>query len=418
MRRLLIALVLAPAFTVEAEITLVSPKQGETVSQLWPKVTEFLDMPRADRKENPKRLSDKERKLFKRSKSAKPMDFSWKGDANGIYTLTVKRMPDGKVFHTAIVTGCTASVKGRLEIARTWEWTVTCGDEMATGMFSTEDRAPRIISLDGVRNARDIGGRIGLDGRRIKQGLVLRTGGLNHNAPSVYYKYDEIIELHKAGKLATAGTWKSRSLGRDYDGRLKNGKGLDKNFLRLFKSGPTQPGKERLSDADRKYLLGFIGVKSDIDFRDDWECFGMTGSPLGDDVYWYHSTCWAGYGGFVTPRGRDTAALTFSVFLNEKSYPIIFHCIGGTDRTGTFAYLLEALLGVDEEEMIRDYEMSFIGGGGVDTRHYGWLEGLVKAVRDLPGDTIAEKAKGYFLSLGFTDEEIERVRNFLLEEKK
>ena len=413
----MVALAIAPVFAVEAEITLVSPKQGETVSQLWPKVKEFLDMPRAERKVNGQRISKKEKDVFKHSKSAMPVKFKWNGDQNGIYTLTVKRMPDRMVFHSATVTGCTASVAGRLEIARTWEWTVSGGGETATGTFSTEDRAPRIISLDGVRNVRDIGGRIGLGGRRIKQGLVLRTGGLNYNAPSVYYTYDEIIELYKAGKLATAGTWKSRNLGRDYDARLRNGKGIDKNFLRLFKSGPTEPGKERLTAADREYLLGFLGVKSDIDFRNDWECFGMTGSPLGDDVVWHHYNCMSGYGGFVTPNGRASFTPAFSVFLNKDNYPIIFHCIGGTDRTGTFAYLLEGLLGVDEEEMIRDYEMSFIGGGGVDPKHYSWLESLVKAVRELPGDTIPEKVKGYILSLGFTDEEIERVRNFLLEEK-
>ena len=112
---------------------------------------------------------------------------------------------------------------------------------------------------------------------------------------------------------------------------------------------------------------------------------------------------------------RASAALAFSLFVDKTNYPIVFHCIGGTDRTGTFAYLLEGLLGVDEEDLIRDYEMSFIGGGGVDKRHYGWLETLIKAVRALPGDTIPEKLEGYFLSLGYTKEQIRFVREFLLE---
>ena len=415
MKRLVMALAVISVWTAEAALTLLAPKEGETVPQLWPKVKEFLDMPREARKENAYKISKKEKNQFKQSRGAKPVEFAWTGDTNAVYTLTVKRLPDGKVFHSAIVTGCTASVKGRLEIAREWEWSVTGGGETATGRFATEDRAPRIVSFDGVRNARDIGGRIGLNGRRIKQGLVLRTGGLNHNAPTVYYTYDEILKMHAEGTLAGAGVGKSRSLGYEYETKLKSGKGIDRKFLRLIKQGPDKPGAERLTPADKDYLLGFIGLKSDLDFRSDWECFGMTGSPVGEDVNWYHYCCVSGYGGFVSPTGRASAALAFSLFVDEKNYPIDFHCIGGTDRTGTFAYLLEGLLGVDEEDLIRDYEMSFIAGGGVDKRHYGWLETLIKAVRELPGDTIPEKLERYFLSLGYTKEQIEFVREFLLE---
>lgn len=411
------ALAFALAAAAEAAITLVSPKEGETVPQLWPKVKEFLDMPREARRENGLKLSAAAKGEFKKSRGAKPVEFAWTGDTNAVYTLTVRRLPDGKVFHSAVVTGCTAAVKGRLEIAREWEWSVAGGGETAKGRFATEDRAPRIVSLDGVRNARDIGGRIGLDGRRIRQGLVLRTGGLNYNAKSEYYKYDEILQLHKEGRLASAGPWKSRRTAIEYEAKLKSGRGIDRNFLRLFKHGPTAPGDERLTAADREYLLGFVGVKTDLDFRDDWECFGMTGSPLGDTVTWCHYSWISGYGGFTTPNGRASAARAFSLLVDRHNYPIVFHCIGGTDRTGTFAYLLEGLLGVEEEELIRDYEMSFIAGGGVDKRHYGWLEGLIKAVRELPGDTIAEKMKGYFVSLGFKPEEVEAVREMLLEPK-
>ena len=41
---------------------------------------------------------------------------------------------------------------------------------------------------------------------------------------------------------------------------------------------------------------------------------------------------------------------------------IYFHCRIGTDRTGTVAYILEGLLGVPEEDRIRDYELSFFYG--------------------------------------------------------
>ena len=41
---------------------------------------------------------------------------------------------------------------------------------------------------------------------------------------------------------------------------------------------------------------------------------------------------------------------------------VFFHCTIGTDRTGTIAYFLEGLLGVSEEDRLRDYEMTYYFG--------------------------------------------------------
>ncbi len=41
---------------------------------------------------------------------------------------------------------------------------------------------------------------------------------------------------------------------------------------------------------------------------------------------------------------------------------IYFHCRIGTDRTGTLGYILEGLLGVPEEDRVKDYELSFFSG--------------------------------------------------------
>lgn len=407
---------LLASFGLQAAIVPVAPKEGETVEQLWPDVKAFLDLPREARRHNAKKITAAQKKAFKAHVGAKPVEFRWRGAADGVYSFKVARLPDGKVFVETTVTGCTTRVKGRLEIARQWKWSVSDGKSSCGGTFRTEDRAPRIVSLEGIRNVRDLGGWKGLNGRRVKQGMMLRTGGLNNNAKSVYYTYEEILDLFKQGKLEGAGVGKNASeLSRKYASNLGRGNGIDKNFLRLIKEAPKGPGTERLTAADRDYLLGFWKMRSDLDLRGDWETFGMLFSPLGKDVNWFHYETKAGYGGFVSPVGRACQALNVSVLVNGKNFPIDFHCIGGTDRTGTMAYLLNGFLGVDEEDLIRDYEMSFIGRGGVDKRHYDWLEGLVKAVRNLPGENLAAKIRGYYLSLGFTAEQLDDLRKRLLE---
>ena len=63
------------------------------------------------------------------------------------------------------------------------------------------------------------------------------------------------------------------------------------------------------------------------------------------------------------------------VVFNHDS--IFFHCTIGTDRTGTMAYFLEGLLGVSEEDRLRDYEMTYFFGLTNRTRFHdsvGWSD--------------------------------------------
>ena len=54
--------------------------------------------------------------------------------------------------------------------------------------------------------------------------------------------------------------------------------------------------------------------------------------------------------------------MTYVVGSGGTGENIFFHCTIGTDRTGTIAYFLEGLLGVSEEDRLRDYEMSYFFG--------------------------------------------------------
>ena len=68
-----------------------------------------------------------------------------------------------------------------------------------------------------------------------------------------------------------------------------------------------------------------------------------------------------------TPHGPNYQAvksalrtvMEYVVFNNDN---IFFHCTIGTDRTGTLAYFLEGLLGVSEEDRLRDYELTYFFG--------------------------------------------------------
>ena len=393
------------ALAAVAEIAIVSPKDGATVGQLFPTQLKFVRESQQEREKYFDGAANAEA-MKKDGSFAKPIDIAWTG-ADGACTVTVKRLPDGKVFFSGEAKGGKAKVDS-LEIAREWELTVSDGRDSAKCTFKTEDQAPRIVNIHpNIGNCRDIGGRIGLGGRRIKQGLVFRTPGLNHNAPIEYYSNDEIMALFKDGKLRSMG-----DAGKHLDSKLKKGGKLHSKGKKngLVKRKNFAPGKKRMTDEERIAVLARWGFKSDIDLRRDDECFGMTGSPLGDGVTWFHYS----YSAYRIEK-KECNEKVFKVFLDPKNYPIVFHCIGGADRTGTVALLLEALLGVDENNLWMDYLTTGFLGVVSDARHKESIGQVFADLRKYPGDTWAARAEGYFKSIGYTDKDIAFLREFLLE---
>ena len=396
------------ALAVSAQIELVAPANGASVRQMHTVQREFAKAPWA-KCEKCFDGAENAQKLRSRGSTPVPIKLQWKGDAKE-YQVTVRRLPDGKVVFDQTVAANFVEVDS-LEIATEWEWTVSAGSDKLVSRFKTEDRLPRLVRMTGSNNCRDIGGRRGLGGRRIRQGLVYRTAGLNSNAPMEYYTNEEILDFEKKGELVKMG-----HPGRELHRRLARGEKLSSHPSRngLVKRTCFAPGRRRLSDREVARILSFYGIRTDIDLRTDNECYGMTGSPLGPSVKWVHIS-YSGYTGAFSEAGLAINKKVFAVFMDDNCYPIVFHCIGGADRTGTVAMLLEALLGVPEDELWRDYLTTGFVGGVSDAKHQQWFGSALKKLKEYPGATLADKAEAYFLKLGFTKDDVSRLRERLLE---
>jgi len=396
------------ALSLSARIELVAPASNAVVRQLHTIQRQYSKAPWA-KCEKCFDGSENAAKLKSRGSLPVPVRLEWKGSATN-YLVTVRRLPDGKVaFAQVVATNCVAV--DSLEIATEWEWTVSDGTDGFVSRFQTEDCLPRLIRMTGTQNCRDVGGRRGLGGRRIRQGLVYRTAGLNSNAPAEYYSREEILELDKKGELEKMG-----HTGRSLHRKIARGEKLSSHAShnRLVKRTGFAPGTRRLSAHEVARILSFYGIRSDIDLRSDGECYGMTGSPLGPSVNWFHLS-YSAYTGAFTDAGRAVTKKVFDVFMDDNNYPIVFHCIGGADRTGTVAMLLEALLGVPEEELWRDYLTTGFVGVVSDPRHKQLFGATMKCLKKYPGETLSEKAEAYFLKLGFTKDDVSRLRKRLLE---
>ena len=135
---------------------------------------------------------------------------------------------------------------------------------------------------------------------------------------------------------------------------------------------------------------------------------------MGADVTWFHYSSSA-YGGMQSDSGKAAFKKVFAVFLDERNYPIDFHCIAGQDRTGAVAYILNGLLGVDPEQLSLDWEVTGFWNKSASFNHGNLYDKLVAGFEKWPGGTVREKLENYVLSLGFTKTDIEKFRGLMLE---
>jgi protein-tyrosine phosphatase len=56
--------------------------------------------------------------------------------------------------------------------------------------------------------------------------------------------------------------------------------------------------------------------------------------------------------------GQECLATSLRLLGKPSTYPVVFHCTAGKDRTGLLAAVVLALLGVSDEDVLADYEAS------------------------------------------------------------
>ena len=240
-----------------------------------------------------------------------------------------------------------------------------------THTFDIEDVAPRNIYVDGVENARDLGGWYIGESKVYKQGLIYRTAQFNY-------------------------------------GQVGNN---------TFKSAPTEAGK--------KALLNELKIKTEIDLRrteafDGYdEVVGITSSPLGDTVNYVSAPMYYGNTNiFANEDNHQSIKLFFDTLADINNYPIAFHCVRGTDRTGALAYVLGALVGMSKEDLMLDYLFSDLAniGNPVFESTITADSFYVKGIDNSEGSTLSQKTKNYLINnVGVTEATLDSIIDILTE---
>ncbi len=179
--------------------------------------------------------------------------------------------------------------------------TLSSGTQISQGGSFTTEASPRILTIDGIRNVRDIGGWKTASGKTIKQGLLFR--------------------------------------GTELDGAFEEAYTITEDGI-----------------AQMRYELG---IKYDLDLRGQTL---NTKDMLGNDVeHNYYNVSM--YSGVLNEGNTEAIRKVFSDLANKNNYPMYLHCTYGRDRTGTVCYLLEGLLGVSDYDLRKDYELTMLYDG-------------------------------------------------------
>lgn len=212
--------------------------------------------------------------------------------------------------------------------------------------------------------------------------------------------------------IYTPSVWNVRDLGgwACTGGRVKYGK--------IFRGG----NFGSISAADKATIVDWLGVATDIDLRNNSETGGITASPLGGSVEYYHQPLdfYANAVSTSAASARTVAVLKKVMACVAANKPCYFHCVSGSDRTGTIAYLLLSLLGVSQSDKDKEYELTAFSdeadGKRFRSTNYnvtngnGWYP-LIKYFRNnFTGENDNERVVAWAVANGITTAEINAFR--------
>lgn len=223
-------------------------------------------------------------------------------------------------------------------------------DETPIRHFEVDSTYPRNLTIAGMTNCRDLGGRVLEDGGKIKQGMIFRTSGKNQNGS--------------------------------------------------------------LTDATTEEMVNHLKLKNEINLAGDSDSYNLklTGTSLFEGSRMDTSS----YGGYHHFSRNAEAVKNFFEFLEDpNNYPVYYHCKIGTDRTGLCTILLTGLLGVKLNDIYQDYIFSNFGkigerraiGNGDSHDAMKYLNDII----NFPGEKFQNKCYNILLSIGLSRATLDAV---------
>ena len=112
---------------------------------------------------------------------------------------------------------------------------------------------------------------------------------------------------------------------------------------------------------------------------------------------------------------KETIGKIFKFLAVPENLPAYCHCNIGTDRTGMCTYLLGTLLGINQEDLYRDYLFSNFGviNGSRDISKI--INVYQKTLLEYNKDNLYQDTRSYLNECGVSDEELDSIVSTFLD---
>lgn len=241
-----------------------------------------------------------------------------------------------------------------LKTGTVYYYKAVIGDEAFSGSFVTAE-STRFLTIPGADNVRDIGGYRNLDGKMVRQGLLIRGTELD---------------------------------GLEYEDYKLN------------------PDNVETVQSD----FGFV---YDFDLRAYTIFEGEYQSALGEDVGHAFYTA-PQYEQIFEPEWQVNLQKIFTDLADPAKYPMYLHCTWGKDRTGTVVFLLQGILNMSDEDMMTEYRLS--GFVHSEMAEENAMEAVTQELMKYEGRTLQEKIVTFMTTdVGITEEQLDSIRTIFLE---
>ncbi len=283
------------------------PYQEETVSLIPDEMKNYLVQ--EEQKKQFQVLNDHHRyNPTSTSDYSKPVIISFEPTGNEPYKISISDKGDFSLFYEVSTTFSSYTITDPVP-GKTYHYEVLDSSNrfLKKGKITIKKEkhlTVRYMNVEGTNNVRDLGGWNTSSGKEVQYGLIYRGARLNGD-----------------------------------------------NCL-------TKNGLDMIRDT--------MGVKTELDLRNTDDDLGQTYAAfaeksfdlydrnyLKDDKFPYQM-----YDSITKEASKPMNRKIFSYLANRNNYPFYIHCSAGADRTGTLCALINGVLGVSEEDLIRDYELT------------------------------------------------------------
>ena len=295
--------------------------------------------------------------------SAVPITLSWQCDGEAKEFLlaygTREEAESGSLHRVTLsesIYGLTNLLKGTEYFFSVTAFYPDGTEEVASSSFFTTTLGPRVISVDGICNVRDMGGYTARSGKTTRQGRIYRS-----------MRFDT----------------------------------TDKP----------------LSDIGRKTLISELGIKTELDLRYESMVRESGQYPLGEEVTYINLPV-GSYSSLE--KGASSFVAALRVLTDETVFPLIFHCSGGADRGGVLAFCLGSILGYDDKTLLNDYEFTSFSAYHIRDKNIrvdaaGGFFTVMEILSRYAGETLGDRCVSLLMANGLSAEEISAIRKNMYE---